>query len=436
MFMTEPIYCTVAQAGLSTLELGFVSICNQHVDLLKKQTGEYYRLHKDSIQDAWNSEERKKIIEQMNAGIWPKGCESCRVAEANGYSSQRMDINFEVANLSEKEKIKVEPRIDQPIAVVLKHGNVCNNACRTCHPTTSSQWYKDAWKLEGGHGTLKEWIDDPNRDYSKGQISYDENNKDIRNVFFGKDGKSGWNENVIFWDLYGGEPLLNNLTFELLDHSIAIGVAHKQRFGIHTNCSIYNQDFVDKLPKFAHVNLGLSLDAIGKRNDYIRHLSKWSVVESVVQQYFEALKEHDNVTPTITITQQILNIFYMPETFDYIEQKGWAENYGTGCISWGNKVYDKKECNIHYLPEPIKKIVKKKILDYKPKGRWLSAYWFNEIDNFVSAIDTYPDDYEEHRDTFWKVNNRLDKIRGQSFKETMPEYYSLFADYYKGVNLD
>jgi|14BtaG_2_1085337.scaffolds.fasta_scaffold00376_21 sulfatase maturation enzyme AslB (radical SAM superfamily) len=434
MFMTEPIYCTVAQAGLSTLELGFASICNQHVDLLRKQNGEYYRLHKDSIQDAWNSQERKKVIEEMNAGIWPKGCEQCRVAEANGYSSQRLDINSEVAELAEKEKIKVEPRSDQPIAIVLKHGNVCNNACRTCHPTTSTKWYKDSHKMEGSNLPLKDWI--KQNEFNLGQITYDENNKDIRNVFFGLDNKSGWNENVIFWDLYGGEPLLNNLTFELLDHSIAIGVANRQRFGIHTNCSIYNQDFVNKLPNFAHVNLGLSLDATGERNDYIRHLSKWPVVEGVVQQYFEAFKEHDNVTPTITITQQILNIFYMPETFDYIAEKGWAENYGTGGISWGNKVYDKKECNIHYLPEPIKKVVKKKLLEYKPNGRSLSIDWHNEVDQCIAAIDTHPDDYEEHRDTFWKVNNRLDKIRGQSFKETMPEYHSLFEEYYKGVNLD
>ena len=434
MFMTNPIYCTVAQAGLSTLEQGFVSICNQYVDLLKKDDGSYFRLHKDSIQDAWNSEERKKIIEQQNAGIWPKGCESCRVAEENGYSSQRISVNQEVSELSRTEKINVQPREDQPIAVVLKHGNVCNNACRDCHPTTSTQWYKDAHALEESNLPLKDWI--KQKEYYLGQVSYDENNLDIRKVFFGEDGKSGWNEHVIFWDLYGGEPLLNNLTFELLDHSIAIGVAHKQRFGIHTNCSIYNQDFVDKLPNFAHVNLGLSLDATHERNDYIRHLSKWNIVENVVQQYFEAFKEHDNVEPVITITQQILNMFYLPETFDYIDKMGWAENYGTGGVSWGNKVYDKKECNIHYIPQPIKERIKEKLISYTPTGRELKNSWLIGLNDCIAAIDTYPDDYEEHRDTFWKVNNRLDKIRGQSFKETMPEYYSLFADYYKGVNLD
>jgi len=436
MFMTEPIYCPVAQAGFSTLEQGFVSICNQYTDLLKKQGGEYYRLHKDSIQDAWNSEERKKIIEQMNAGIWPEACESCRFAEENGYNSQRSDIITELTTLAEQEKITIQPREDQPIAVVLKHGNVCNNACRACDPTTSTQWYKDAWKLEGSTGTLKEWIDNPVRDYSKGQISYDENNQDIRKVFFGEDGKSGWNEHVIFWDLYGGEPLLNNLTYELIDHSIAIGVAHKQRFGIHTNCTIYRDGFAEKLAKFSYVNLGLSLDASGVHNDYIRHLSKWQNVENVVQQYHESTKKYDNVVPSIAITQQTLSIFYLPETFDCIAEKRWAEDYGNSLVSWGNKVYNKKECNINYIPEPIKEKIKTKLLNYKPKGKKLTREWFNSLDESIAALDTYPDDYEEHRDMFWKVNNRLDKIRGQSFKEAMPEYYSLFAEYYKGVNLD
>ena len=180
----------------------------------------------------------------------------------------------------------------------------------------------------------------------------------------------------------------------------------------------------------------MSLDATHERNDYIRNLSKWNIVENVVQQYFEAFKEHDNVEPVITITQQILNMFYLPETFDYIDKTGWAENYGTGGVSWDNKVYDKKECNIHYIPQPIKERIKEKLISYTPTGRELKNSWLIGLNDCIAAIDTYPDDYEEHRDTFWKVNNRLDKIRGQSFKETMPEYYSLFADYYKGVNLD
>ena len=417
-FMAKEIVCKLAQMGLTAHMNGYVAPCNliNKYHLRRDEDNEMILLRDHSFEDAWHNKMRHELLEQHKQGIWPINCEQCRINEEGGSKSMRTMINGELEG--------VEPMEDQPRVLVLKHGNKCNNACRSCHPSTSAQWYKDSYKLKDIKVPFKDWI----KRYESSETSFDENNHELRRVL------SNWNAGLVFIDLYGGEPLLNPLTYEIIDQSVETGVCKNQIIGIHTNLTIFDETLVDKFSKFKQAILGVSFDAIGEQNDYIRHLSKWDVVESTLEKYIAQARVHPNIQTDFSITTQILNVFYLPEIIDYIDKKGWCVDNGFTTFTFSNRVYDKKECNIHYLPEPIKEVVREKLLSYKPDPDTpVGHMWYRDLNDIIPTLETHPDNYDQWKDYFWKINQKLDEYRKQSFQEVMPEYYQLFADYYSKV---
>ena len=449
--MPKEIVCKLAQLGLTGHMGGHVSPCNQLLDYhLVTNDGENEPSHMiilqhDSLEKAWNNDMRDRLLEQHKQGIWPEGCNQCKVNEESGTKSHRTMLNGVLEG--------IEPWDDQPRVLVLKHGNKCNNACRSCHPSTTAQWYKDSYKLKNEGVDI--WPDD--QDYKKPykewlkrwesyELSYHESNEDLRRVL------SNWNKGFAVIDLYGGEPLLNPFTYEIIDKSIENDVAKEQVLGIHTNCTIFSDELVEKLGKFKHAILGLSFDAIGEHNDYIRHLSKWNQIEGNIEKFLKASMNHPTIFPDFSITTQILNVFYLPEICQYVHDKGWLEDeftlfenhenitaagrgVGNVSMSFANRVYDKKECNIMYIPKPIKEIIRKKLSDYQPPvgkngSHAVMHMYIRDVETVINTLDYTPDDYDQHRDTFWNINGKIDGYRKQSFKNTMPEYYELFAEFY------
>jgi MoaA/NifB/PqqE/SkfB family radical SAM enzyme len=418
--MAKEIVCKLAQMGLTAHMGGHVAPCNliNNYHLRRDEDNELIILRDHSFEDAWDNKMRHALLDQHKQGIWPEGCKQCQVNEEAGAKSMRTMTNAALEG--------VEPMEDQPRVLVLKHGNKCNNACRSCHPSTSAQWYKDSYKLKDIKVPFKEWI----KRYESAETSFDEHNDELRRVL------SNWNPGLVFIDLYGGEPLLNPLTYEIINQSVETGVCKNQIIGIHTNLTIFDETLVDKLSKFSKAILGVSFDAIGEKNDYIRHLSKWDVVECNLEKYIAQARVHPNIQTDFSITTQILNVFYLPEIIDYIDKKGWVDwgNDGFTTFTFSNRVYDKKECNIHYLPEPIKEVVKEKLLSYKPDpGTAVGHMWYRDLGDIIPTLETHPDNYDQWKDHFWKINQKLDGYRKQSFQKVMPEYYELFADYYSKV---
>ena len=68
---------------------------------------------------------------------------------------------------------------------------------------------------------------------------------------------------------------------------------------------------------------------------------------------------------------------------------------------------DKKECNIHYLPEPIKEVVREKLLSYKPDPHTaVGTMWYRDLNDIIPTLETHPDNYDQWKDYFWKINHK------------------------------
>lgn len=404
----NPIKCKFAEVALNLDMSGRVSPCHAQKLYLNDENGNPIILQNSSLRSAWTSPNRKDFLDRLAKGEQHPACSYCWETEAHGGESLRLKMNKELADL--------DPHDKQPRILIMKHGNKCNNACRMCSPFSSSLWYKDWYKMNESkiNKPYKEWL----KNFESFEKSFDENNLDIREVL------NEWNENLVFIDLYGGEPLLNKLTYEIIDKSITNGHAKDQVIGIHTNLTIFDQDLIDKFSQFKKVDLGMSIDAIGIRNDYIRQGSKWEVIETNLFKFIDYCKNHPNVVPLVCATAMTLNVYYMDELFEYFHSRGIP-------LSMQNRVYDKKEYNISYIPRPIKEKIKEKLSSFKPKTN--SGQWKHELEILLGVLSYDPPDLKIFQDSFWKKNRELDVIRGQDFAKVFPEYAQLWIDYYNNA---
>ena len=135
----------------------------------------------------------------------------------------------------------------------------------------------------------------------------------------------------------------------------------------------------------------LSLDDVGQRNNYIRHLSKW---EKVLET-FDWLTGLENVNTNMMCTVSNLNVYYLKEYFEFYKNK-------TNYISL-NFVNDPDYYDIRNLPLKAKEEVIAKFNNTELKA-WLMQDGQNSLDKFLQHTDS------------------LEIIRNQSFKETFPEW--------------
>ena len=77
----------------------------------------------------------------------------------------------------------------QPRIMIVKPGNLCNNACRSCNAHTSSMWYKTDYALDDQGKTYKEYLEF----FSRHKTAYT-NNEVLEQRF------AEWEDNIVFWE--------------------------------------------------------------------------------------------------------------------------------------------------------------------------------------------------------------------------------------------
>ena len=240
-----------------------------------------------------------------------------------------------------------------------------------------------------------------------------ENNNDLEKTL------QQWQPNIIFWDLYGGEPLLIPLTYKIINGAIESGSSINQKLGIHTNGTIYDPKLSSMLAKFKEVSVAYSIDAIGKKNDYIRSGSNWDSVIKNLNLYRNDFSKYSNIKFTIRTTVTPLNVLYLDETYEYFSSKDFT-------IDFGNVVTDHPYNNVQYLPKNIKLEIEKKLKKYQPILK-NNKKWLQNFDHLLKFMNYTPANYELLQNSFIERNNKMDQIRGEQFSEIFPEMHQLLS---------
>jgi MoaA/NifB/PqqE/SkfB family radical SAM enzyme len=392
----HPTYCKLAELSLNFDMSGMISPCNlTNYWLQDTKDARHFNLLTDDIKDIWNSEYRKKLLEDHKNGVRNTTCKLCWDHEDAEIESTRQRFNRLLKDVTVLES--------QPRIMIIKPGNLCNNACRSCNAHTSSMWYKDDYALDNQGKTFREYLEF----FQRHRTAYTDN-KLLEKRF------AEWEDKIIFWDMYGGEPLIIPLFYKLLDQAVASATVKEKIFNIHTNGMTYIKELVKKLSLFKSSHIGFSIDALGEKNDYIRKGSQWTKIIENLKKYMDDCRPYKNISISVRTTFTPWNIFYYDEIHNYFKNMNILAS-GVWCN-------DQPWNDVRYLPAKIKDAIIEKLSLYNCNDK----EWSEKLNDLKKWLFTRPVNYENLQNSFIEFNTKLDNVRKEKFDTVFPEYARLF----------
>ena len=312
-----------------------------------------------------------------------KSCIACVKQEKNYGRSRRQSSlkiqsnNWEFWNeqreaVNRYKKTKTGHIKDRIFEVQIKaFGNQCNLDCFMCHTydssmrtqTMNSEELKDQtafskYGIENGNKTKVNQIKGAPLQSVIDQI------KDIAPYI--------WNVKLI-----GGEPLVMKQYYKLLDAMIETGYSKRMQVKFQTNMSVMGHGkykITDYTKHFRKFELTVSLDSIGKADEYIRRRSNWEQIVNNIKE----IKKYPNVSINVNGTISFLSVLRFYELIEWFDNN--SELFDQ--INWSNIRGPAKLC-ANVLPDEIKKELIPKYANFPDIQNVLK-----EDNNGLSYLDT------------------------------------------------
>lgn len=416
----NPYFCIQPFIHLASWNDGSVPLCcvaNPEYGL---------NLNNQTPLEVWNSDQFKRARLQFLSGEKPKQCASCWKEEAAGIKSHRIIENGMWQEKLGKEfledlisKTHEDGTVDyRPITLDLRLGNTCNLQCVMCRPRDSSRWLSDAKKLSvllTEPEAKNDWTYKASSIQStdcfgwferlETQNSLNDMMKNIRHIIFG-----------------GGEPLLIKDHTTFLKSLVNQGYAKHIELRYHTNGTILNEQFIELWSNFKEVELMISVDDWGNRNNYIRYPSQWGILSSNLDRLD---KTPDNIFVSILATIHAMNIYNLPNFAMEMLNKKWKKVgvrhgglFATGTTHWP------KYMSTRVLPQRVKDQVVKywdTFTDLNTNVRWRNRIR-SQLDFMNDADESYM------FPSFLDYIEKLDGLRPINFSDVYHDYYKVLKD--------
>ena len=322
-----------------------------------------------------------EIRQDMLDGKRSKWCTACWNIEDKGFQSDRLLKNAAMDFYADRDIRFIEQDVKQgkysEVLVKISSSNLCNATCTTCNSASSSAWGALA-RHNGGEKTS----------YTKISESR------LHNIDF---------PNLVTLNLLAGEPLLEPITFDILEKLLESG--NTECFvSITTNGSIVlSKQKLDMLKKIKKLNINVSIDGIGPVSEYLRYPLSWKEVQENIAVFRTVA---DTVSVSYTISN--LNVLYHHKTTE------WFKDQNLDYIL--NPVIDPS----YFRPSALVDSVKQRIFDKQGTTK--------DLDFFLNTNNSVQDELDFHRmiaevklqDSWKKIN----------IKDYLPEFYNLIAEYY------
>jgi len=179
------------------------------------------------------------------------------------------------------------------------------------------------------------------------------------------------------------------------------------------------------------VILSLSIDAIGDLAYYVRHPTKWKIIEKNTKKLAEFSRTRKGVLVHTHVTLSLLNLHDLPNLLDWCKQQydtwhyewDWG-NYGyQNCLPHFNIVDFPRHLNIRNLPEDRKVLMNKMLEEQhlKYKNAKLPDWEQWAVENIINLKNILNQPQDE---TDWKHfidnTNASDKFRKLDIVEYIP----------------
>ena len=280
----------------------------------------------------------------------------------------------------------------------IRFSNICNMRCRTCGPELSSQWVDDAVKM----GRYR--VDQPKILKIKPTL-----------VEFWEDVEP-WLDTVERIYFAGGEPLIMDEHYKILEHLIAIGktdifLAYNTNF---SKLTYKRNDVIELWKHFKHVNVGASLDAMGSRAEYMRKGTVWADIERNRERM---IVDAPHVKFQISSTVSAYNALHCVDFYDDWIARGWVT---PDQVDVNLLLYPEHQ-RVQVLPESIRMAAKERVVDYIARHNLEHTDTNGRSYRAFRALAKALDGSEQGWDTFVEQNAKLDAIRGESLFKAFPE---------------
>lgn len=348
-----------------------------------------------SISQLWNGTDLEKLRQQFLNNKQPTECSRCWHEEKNNKRSLRLrlyDPNTDTSDFTFGKREIIEQRLidnaylNGPLVLTIKNGNVCNAKCRVCHPNDSSRWIPDSEKLQQLTG--KQY-------YALNQVEMNWRDDQLYEIL-------SLSKNLVRLELFGGEPTYNKKVAQLLTMLADAGLAKNIVLYVNTNGSVDISERMPALAEFKFVEIGVSLDGVGKHFNYIRHGCDYNKVINNIsrwKQFFESKQVPYSIDSISTVN--ILNVYYLEELRTAVTEILPLPPF------W-NLLIHPAHLFIKNMPDSVKQAV----LDKLPNDEDLA-----EIRNVIQQPAEL-----QYWDQFLEITQGLDTIRGESFEKTFPEF--------------
>ena len=404
--------------------------------------GEHFTNHlatdsKDQVMDykTYFDEIREKMIK----GESIRECKKCYQQENDGVRSMRTialaDFVKNSKELQARQKNRGPKGLIQEITqpnleyLEIESGRYCNLKCRSCGPSLSSSWDEDIKNndkvLTNFFGSNHQLFDD---------IQSKTNTNDSLALLTYEDCK-----HLTEIKVTGGEPFLTDSFLRFIENLVEWDIAKNILLDVFTNASFFPKEkHTTMLTKFRLVDINLSIDGVGERNNFLRKKSKWQVVEKVAKKWEELSLENENITIGISHTYTIFNSLY------YDEFLNWCYTYFDKRTISGTKDTDSDfiDFTVSYGPDYLSvrnfsSKVREKILQ-QVKNQWNHIKGFKEynittnrlfakgiIDHsfkqLIGALTSSDAIGNAVDSTFKEKTEMFDRIRKENWSETFPK---------------
>ena len=374
--------CVLPFINLEARTDGTMAVCCIMQESAKKDDGTEFNLaNGDTLSDVKKSKWLKDIQNKFLNNEKMDACANCWHEEKAGIQSKRLRENtFWGENFTPNLK-----------ALDLKLGNICNSKCRICTSFASSQWAKEELKLNPQNESARKFNKlgmwpKTNEDFWK----------DIDTHLTG----------IEKLEFFGGEPLLIERHFEILERCVELDIAKDIRLAYNTNASIFPQDKIELWEQFKKVEIFVSIDDVNARFEYIRHPGNFADVITNLG-YFDSLNK-DIFEIGIFQTISIFNIMHMNELTELIDKHF-------------------KDIKIHYNMVFTPSHISPKVLPKRVKEKITALYGDNPAEHVQRTLsfmngEDYPQ--EEYLNFLMQTKN-IDRFRKEQFEGTFPELFKL-----------
>ena len=284
-----------------------------------------------SFADTLNHPTLKKLRKDLLAGVeTPEVCGRCIQEEKHGLTSRRVlereilkSLCQEEAQAHTNEDGSLPDQTPWRLRLDLRLGNKCNLSCVMCGPSSSTAWYQE-WYERKFHG-FQDGVQRRQlvRDIAgivrlKNPQGYDWfNSYSIQKIV---------DKPIEAIHFSGGEPLLYPDHLQLLESLVREGRSKAIALDYNSNWTVIPPSLFSLWSQFQSVKVGVSVDAYGRLNDFIRYPSQFEVLERNLQH----LNDHtsERLSYWLTTTLSALNIHRFDELIFWLAKSELKRSAG------------------------------------------------------------------------------------------------------------